>query len=75
MGDFDKLLILVKKRKLNWPHLKVFWLSNDNTSGHSERIKKRQTEEVGRYIEELVGMDFASLTRPAKEMTGWKGIL
>ena len=27
--------------KVVWPHLKVFWLSKDNSSGHSARKKKR----------------------------------
>ena len=53
IGEYDKLLTLVKKQKLRWfglpPHLKVFWFSKHNPTGDSERKKKRQTEEeVGR---------------------------
>ena len=34
------------KAKMDWPCLKVFWFSEDNPTGHSERRKKkRQTEE------------------------------
>ena len=37
--------------KVVWPHLKVFWFSEDNPTGDSERKKKRQTkEEVGRQF-------------------------
>ena len=58
IGEYDELLILVKKRKLRcffWPCLKVFWFSKDNPTGHSERKKKkRQTEEeVGRQYQRV----------------------
>ena len=45
-----------------WPCFKAFWLSKDNPTGHSERIKKkRQTEEeVEDNIKEWTGMDFAT---------------
>ena len=53
----DKLLTLVKKRKLRCfgPRFNVFWLSKDNPTGHSERTKKmRQTEEeVGRQYQRV----------------------
>ena len=55
IGEYDELLTLVKKRKLRWPCLKIFWSSNDNSTGHSERKKKkRQTErEVGRQYQRV----------------------
>ena len=47
-----------------WPCFKVFWLSKDNPTGHSERKKKkRQTEEeVVRQYKKMDRneMDFAS---------------
>ena len=41
IGEYDKLLTLVKKRKLRWfGHcLKIFWFSKDDPIGHSERKK------------------------------------
>ena len=52
IGEYDKLLTLVKKRKLS---VKVFWFSKDNPTRHSERKKKkRQTEEeVGRQYQRV----------------------
>ena len=52
VGEYDELLILVKKRKLRWfGHVS----SKDNSTGHSERKKeKRQTEEeVGRQYQSV----------------------
>ena len=40
--------------KMVWPCFKVFWLSKDNPTGHSERKKKkRQIEEVGRQYQRV----------------------
>ena len=60
-----------------WPCLKVFWFSIDNHTGQSERKEKKwQTEEeVGRQYQEWTGMNFASLTRAAENMTKWKEIV
>ena len=52
-----------------WPRFKVFWFSKDNPTAHSERTKKRQTEE------EWTGMHFASSAREAENRTRWKGIV
>ena len=43
------------KANMVWPCLKIFWLSKDNPTGHSERKKKeRQTEEeVGRQYQKV----------------------
>ena len=52
IGEYEELLTLVKKRKLRC--FKVFWSSKDNSTGHSERKKKkRQTEEVGRQYQRV----------------------
>ena len=55
IGEYDELLTLVKKAKMVWPCLKVFWLSKGNPTGHSERKKKkRQTEEeLGRQYQRV----------------------
>ena len=54
IGEYDKLLTLVKKQKVVWLCLKVFWFSKDNPIGDSERKKKRQTEEeVGRQYQRV----------------------
>ena len=58
--------------KLVWSRLKVFWLSKDNPTRHSEKKKKkRQTEEVGRQYQ-IVNRN-ASSTRAAEKRTRWKG--
>ena len=45
LGEYDKLLTLVKKWKLKvWPGLKVFWPSKDNSAGQSDRKKKKRYE-------------------------------
>ena len=51
-GEYDELLA---EAKMVWSCFKVFWSSNDNPTGHSERKKKkRQTEEeVGRQYQSV----------------------
>ena len=41
--------------KMVWPPFKVFWFSKNNSTGHSEKIKKkRQTEEeMGRQYQRV----------------------
>ena len=78
IGEYDELLTLVKKRKLRWfGHVKDFWFSKDNPTGHSERKKKRgrQKKRWEDNIKEWTGMDFASSTRTAETRTRWKGIV
>ena len=57
IGEYDKLLTLVKKQKLRWfGHVsRSSGLSKGNPTGHSERKKKkRQTEEaVGRQYQRV----------------------
>ena len=64
IGEYDELLILVKKRKLRW-------------FGHVSRssvcpIQKKKWED---NIKEWTGMDFASSTRAAENRSRWKGIV
>ena len=79
IGEYDKLLTLVKKRKLRWfGHV-------SRSSGLAKTIlqgtvkgkkKKRQTEEeVGRQYQEWTEMDFASSTRAAENRSRCKGIV
>ena len=65
------------KAEAVWPHLKVFWLSKDNSTGHSERRKKkgRQKKRWEDSSKEWTGMDFASSARAAEDKTSWKGIV
>ena len=54
-----------------WPHLKVFWLSTDDSAGHSARkkIKSRQKKGWVDNIKEWTGMDFASLIMISRTLT------
>ena len=56
-----------------WPCFKVFWCSKDNSTGQSERKKKKRQaeEEVARNFKEWTGTDFASSTRAAENRTRW----
>ena len=58
-----------------WPCLKVFWFNKDNPTGHSERKKKRQTEEGGEAISKSGQKWTAISTRAAEYRTRWKGIV
>ena len=54
-----------------WPHLKVFWLSRDDSAGHSARkkIKGRQKKGWVDNIKEWTGMDFASSVMISRTLT------
>ena len=59
------------------PHLKVFWLSKDNATGHNA-MKRREDREKKRCkdkSEEKTEKDFASSTSAAEDRTMWKGIV
>ena len=61
-----------------WTHLNVFWLNKDDSTGHSEREKKKKGREKKRWednIKEGIELDFASSTRAAEDGTRWKGIV
>ena len=55
-----------------WLHLKVFWLSKDDSAGRSARKNKNRWED---NIKEWTRMDFANSTRAAADRTRWKGIV
>ena len=57
-----------------WPHFKVFWLSKDDSTGHSarKRTEGRQMKRWEDNIEEITGMAFASSTRAAENRARWK---
>ena len=55
-----------------WPHLKVFWFSKDDSTGHNEKQKKKMWEDS---IKEWTGMDFANSAGAAENRTRWKGIV
>ena len=55
-----------------WPDLKIFWLSEDNSAGHSARKNNKRWVD---NIKEWTGMDFANSTRAAEDRTRWKGIV
>ena len=45
IGKYVEVLTIVKNKnetKMIWPRLKVFWFSKDNSTGHSERKKKKR---------------------------------
>ena len=54
-----------------WPYLKVFWLSKDDSTEHSEgkRRKGRQKKRCEGSIKESTEKDFAGSTRAAEDRT------
>ena len=58
-----------------WSRLKVFWFNKDNSTGHSERKRKRQTEEGGKAIPKSKQDWTAISTRAAENRTRWKGVV
>ena len=79
IGEYDELLILVKKRKLKWfGHASMSsglakTILQDTVKG--KRKKGRQKTRGESNIKEWTGMDFASSTRTAANRTGWKRIV
>ena len=78
IGEYDKLLTLVKKRKLRWfDHVsKSSGLAKTIVQGTVKgkrrgRHKKRWEDN----IKEWTGMEFVSSTRAAENRTRWKGIV
>ena len=73
-GKYDELLT---ETKVVWTCHKVFWLSKDNSAGHSarKRRKGRQKKMWEDNIKGWTGMDFAISTRAAEDRTRWKGIV
>ena len=77
IGEYDELLILVKKRKLRWfGHVsRSSGLANTILQGTVKGKRGRQKNRWEDNIKEWTEMDFASLTRAAENRTKWKGIV
>ena len=79
IGEYDKLLTLVKKQKLRWfghvsrsPGLAKTILQG---TVKGKRKRGRQKKRWEDNIKEWTGMDFASSTRAAENRSRWKGIV
>ena len=76
--EYDELLTLVKKRKLRWfGHVsRSSGLAKTILQGtvKGKRKRGRQKKRWEDNIKEWTGMDFASSTRAAENMSRWKGI-
>ena len=79
IGEYDELLILVKKRKLRWfGHVsRSSGLAKTILQGTMKGKRKRgkQKKRWEDNIKEWTGMDFASSTRAAENRSRWKGIV
>ena len=79
IGEYDELLTLVKKRKLRWfGHVsRSSGLAKTILQGtvKGKRKRGRQKKRWEDNIKEWTGMDFASSTRAAENMSRWKGIV
>ena len=77
IGEYDKLLTLVKKRKLRWfGHVSRYsGLAKTSLQGtvKGKRKRGRQKKRWEDNIKEWTGM--ASLTRAAENRSRWKGIV
>ena len=55
-----------------WPYTKVFWVSKDDSAGHSAKEKRRKGRQKKRWednIKDWTGMDFAFSTMVDKDST------
>ena len=79
IGEYDKLLTLVKKRKLRWfGHVsRSSGLAKTILQGtvKGKRKRGRQKKRWEDNIKEWTGMDFANSTRAAENRSRWKGIV
>ena len=79
IGEYDKLLILVKKGMLRWcGHiLKVFCLAKKILQGtvKGKRKRGRQKKRWEDNFKELTRMDFAISARAAENRIRWNGIV
>ena len=79
IGEHDKLLTLVKKRKLRWfGHVsRSSGLAKTILQGtvKEKRKRGRQKKRWEDNIKEWTGMDFASSTKTAENRTRWKEIV
>ena len=82
IAEHDKLLTLVKKRKLRWfGHVsrssglaKKILKDTAKGKGRRDRQTKRREDNI-KDIKEWTGMDFSTSTRAAKNRARWKVIL
>ena len=79
IGEYDELLIVVKKRKLRWfGHVsRSSGLAKTILQGtvKGKRKRGRQKKRWEDNIKEWTGMNFASSTRAAENRSRWKGIV
>ena len=79
IGEYDELLTQIKIQKLRWfGHVsRSSGLAKTILQGtvKGKRKSSRQKKRWEDNIKEWTGMDFASLTRAAKNMSRWKGIV
>ena len=79
IGEYHKLLTLVKKQKLRWfGHVsRSSGLAKTILQGtmKGKRKRGRQKKRWENNIKEWTGMDFASSTRAAENRSRWKGIV
>ena len=79
IGEYDELLTLVKKRKLRWfGHVsRSSGLAKTILQGtvKGKRKRGRQKKRWEDNIKDWTGLDFASSTRAAENMSRWKGIV
>ena len=79
IGEYDELLILVKKRKLRWfGHVsRSSGLAKTilQSTVKGKRKRGRQKKRWEDNIKEWIGMDLASSTRSAEHRSRWKGIV
>ena len=79
IGEYNELLTLVKKRKLNWfGHVSRYsglamQILQGTVKGRGKRGRQKKKWEDN--LKEWAGMDFASSTRAAENRTRWKGIV
>ena len=68
LGEYNELAMAMEVNVV-WLRLKVFWLSEDDSKGDSERKMKRLTEEeMGRQYKIWTEMDLATSKQKQKEI-------
>ena len=77
IGEYEELLTLVKKRKLRWFGLVLWYSAKTILQGivKGQRKRGRQKTRWEDNIKEWTGTDFVSSARAAENRTRWKGIV
>ena len=79
IGEYDELLIMVKKRKLRWfGHVSSSSCSAKTILQNTMKGKRKRGRQKKRWednIKEWTGTDFASSARAAENRTRWKEIV